>query len=103
VLFFFQFPIQLDGGQEKIETLAFLSEHGSPHLDIFQKSTNTFWWCTPNACLSVINVKHITSVVSMIPRTIFESGRQESRLFLCEKPGLHVACMGGNMETAEEE
>jgi hypothetical protein len=49
----------------------------------------------------VINVKHITSVVSMIPRTI--PGSQGSRLFLCEKPGLHVACMGGNMETSEEE
>jgi hypothetical protein len=88
-------------GQEKIETLAFVSEYASPHLDIFKKSTFTFWWCTPNACLSVINVKHITSVVSMIPRTL--PGSQESRMFLCEKPGLHVACMGGNIETAEEE
>jgi hypothetical protein len=81
--------------------LAFVSEHASPHLDIFKKSTFTFWWCTPDACLSVINAKDITSVVSMIPRII--PGSQESRLFLCEKPGLHVACMGGNMETTEEE
>ena len=101
MLFFFQFPVQPDGGQEKIETLAFVLEHASPHLDIFEKSTFTFWWCTPNACLSVISVKDITSVVSMIPRMI--PGSQELRLFLCEKPGLHVACMGGNMETAEEE
>jgi hypothetical protein len=49
VLFFFQFPIQLDGGQEKIETLAFVSEHAPPHPDIFKKSTFTFWWCTPNS------------------------------------------------------
>jgi hypothetical protein len=81
--------------------LAFVLEHASPDLDIFKKSTFTFWWCTPDACLSVINVKNITSVVSMIPRTI--PGSQESRLFLCEKPGLHVACMGGNMEITEEE
>jgi len=101
VLFFFQFPIQPDGGEEKIETLALVSEHASPHLDIFKKSTFTFWWCTPNACLSVINVKPIISVVSMIPRRISET--QELRLFLCEKPGLHVACMGGAIEAAEEE
>jgi hypothetical protein len=81
--------------------LAFVSEHASSHHDIFKKSTFTFWWCTPGAYLSVINVKHITSVVSMIPRTI--PGSQESRLFLCEKPGLHVACMGGNIEIVEEE
>jgi hypothetical protein len=81
--------------------LAFISEHGPPHLDIFKKSTFTFWWCTPDARLSVINVKHITSVVSMIPRTI--PGSQESRLFLCEKPGLHVAYIGGSMETSEDE
>ena len=101
VQFFFQFPIQLDGGQEKIETLAFVSEHSSPHPDIFKKSTFTFWWCTPDTCLSVINVKDITSVVSMVPRQI--PGSQESRLFLCEKPGLHVAFMGGAMDPAEEE
>ena len=76
VLFFFQLPVQPDGGQEKIETLAFILEHASPHLDIFKKSTFTFWWCTPDACLSVINVKHIISVVSMIPRQI--PGSQES-------------------------
>jgi hypothetical protein len=81
--------------------LAFVSEYASPYLDFFKKSTFTFWWCTPDACLSVISVKNITSVVSMIPRTI--PGSQESRLFLCEKPGLHVAYMGGNMEIAEEE
>ena len=101
VLFFFQFPIQPDGEPEKNETLAFVSEHFSPHLDIFTKSKFTFWWCIPDACLSVINVKSITSVVSVIPRTI--PGSQELRLFLCEKPGLYVACMGGNMETVEEE
>jgi hypothetical protein len=81
--------------------LAFVSEHGPPHLDIFKKSTSTFWWCTPNACLSVINVKQITSVVSMIPRQV--PGSQELWLFLCEKPGLHVAHMGGAVEAAEEE
>jgi hypothetical protein len=81
--------------------LAFVSEHAPPHLDIFKKSMSTFWWCTPNACLSVINVKQITSVVSMIPRRA--PGSQELRLFLCEKPGLHVAYMGGAVEAAEEE
>jgi hypothetical protein len=81
--------------------LAFVSEHSSPHPDIFKKSTFTFWWCKPDVCLNVINVKNITSVVSMAPRQI--PGSQESRLFLCEKPGLHVAYMGGVMEAAEEE
>jgi hypothetical protein len=83
--------------------LAFVSEYSSPHLDILKKSAFTFWWCKPDACLNVINVKDITSVVSMAPRQI--PGSQESRLFLCEKPGLHVAYMGGAMdsEAAEEE
>jgi hypothetical protein len=49
----------------------------------------------------VINVKDITSVVSMVPRKI--PGSQESRFFLCEKPGLHVAFWGGTMEAVEEE
>lgn len=37
----------------------------------------------------------------MIPRQI--PGSQESQLFLCEKPGLHVAYMGEIVEAAEEE
>jgi len=49
----------------------------------------------------VINVKDIMAVVSMIPKQI--PGSQESGLFLCEKPGLHVAHMGGTVEADEEE
>jgi hypothetical protein len=49
----------------------------------------------------VINVRNISSVVAMIPKQIHTL--QESRSFLCEMPGLHVACMGGTVEVVQEE
>jgi hypothetical protein len=100
VHFFFQFPITPDGGSaSNIETLAFVSEYSLPHPDIFKKSRSTFWWCTPTRSISVVNVKNISSVVAMIPRHTL----QGSQSFLCEKPGLHVAGMGGAAEIVQEE
>jgi hypothetical protein len=98
-----QFPITSGGesGSEKIETLAFVSEYSSPHPDIFKKSRSTFWWCAPTRSLSVTNVRNISSVVAMIPKPIHTL--QESRSFLCEMPGLHVARMGGTVEVVQEE
>lgn len=108
VQFYFQFPITADGESEsKIETFAFVSEYSPPHSDIFEKSRSTFWWCTPTSSISVVNVKDISSVVAMIPRQLQLQGHgiQESRSFLCEMPGLHVACMSGavDSEVVQEE
>jgi hypothetical protein len=86
-----------------METLAFTSEYSCPHPDIFEKSRSTFWWCTPTRSISVVNVKGISSVVAMIPRQLQDHVLQESRSFLCEMPGLHVACMSGAVEVVQEE
>jgi hypothetical protein len=53
----------------------------------------------------VVNVKDISSVVAMIPRQPQDHHDipQESRSFLCEMPGLHVARMGGATEIVQEE
>jgi hypothetical protein len=103
VQFFFQYPIEKVGGtdsdSEKIETLAFVSEYLHPDQEIFRKSQSTVWWYTSNPFLKVVNVKNITSVVAMIPRQI----QGITGLFLCEKPGLDVARMGGIMEEVQEE
>ena len=104
--FYFQFPITADGESEsKSETFAFVSEYSPPHPDIFEKSRSTFWWCTPTRSISVVKVKHISSVVAMIPRPLQGHGIQESQSFLCEMPGLHVACMSGavDLEVVQEE
>lgn len=101
VQFFFQYPIENVGGtdSEKIETLAFVSEYPPPDQEIFRQSRSTVWWYTSNPILKVINVKNITSVVAMIPRQI----QGITGLFLCEKPGLDVAHMGGTIEEVQEE
>ena len=98
VIFFFQYPIEQVGGT-KVETLAFVSEYHSPDQEIFRKSRSTLWWYTSNPFLKVIHVKNIISVVAMIPRQI----QGNTGLFLCEKPGLDVACMGGVIEVVQEE
>jgi hypothetical protein len=53
----------------------------------------------------VVNVKDISSVVAMIPKQLQEHDLQESGSFLCEMPGLHVACMSGavDLEAVPEE
>lgn len=93
----------MESGSKKIETLAFVSEYSPPHPDIFEKSRSTFWWCAQTTSVSVVNVKNISSVIAMIPRQLQDHVFQESRSFLCEMPGLHVACMGGAMEVVQEE
>jgi hypothetical protein len=87
------------GGTDIVETLAFVSEYQSLDQEIFEKSRSTLWWYTTSNILKVIHVKNITSVVAMIPRQI----QGNPGLFLCEKPGLDVACMGGVIEVAHDE
>lgn len=42
----------------------------------------------------VIDVKHISSVIAMVPHQPF-GGDFVQRYFVVEKPGLEVACLGG--------
>jgi hypothetical protein len=49
----------------------------------------------------VIDVKHINSVIAMVPHQPF-SGDPIQRYFVVEKPGLEVACLGGVEERVPE-
>jgi hypothetical protein len=100
VKFFFQYPIEQVGGTDsEVETLAFVSEYQSLDQEIFRESKSTVWWYTSNTFLKVIHVKNIISVVAMIPKQI----QGNPGLFVCEKPGLDVAQMGGIIEAVQDE
>jgi hypothetical protein len=50
----------------------------------------------------VIDVKHISAVVAMVPHQPFPGEEGESRFFLVEKPGLDSSYIGGIDEQAME-
>jgi hypothetical protein len=76
-------------------TLAFVSPYSSPHQGLLKASQGTLWSSTRVESVKVIDVKHITAVVAMVPHKPFEG---EERFFLVEKPGLDAAYIGGQDE-----
>ena len=81
--------------------LALVSVYSSPNLDVLKESHNTLWICTyqGDQALKVVEVKTITSVVSLPPLP----GHPEGTFFVVEKPGLDVAHMGGQDEVLADE
>lgn len=73
-------------------------------MHLFEFSYHTLLSCTNagDACLQVIDVKSILSVVAMVPHLPFPGDTSE-RYFVVEKPGLDVASLGGVAEDVPDE
>ena len=84
-------------------TLALVSKYPSPDAELLEESFSTLWafkkQILDNEVLTVIDVKDIVSVICVAPLP----GRTDGMHFLCEKPGLDVAQMGGVDEELTEE
>lgn len=83
-------------------TLAFVSCYSPPHPGLLKASRGTLWSCTRLESVMVIDVKHISAVVAMVPHQPFPGEEGESRFFLVEKPGLDSSYIGGIDEQAME-
>jgi hypothetical protein len=73
-------------------TLAFVSCYSPPHSGLLKASQGTLWSCTRIESVRVIDVKHISAVVAMVPHQPFPG---DKRFFLVEKPGLDTSYIGG--------
>lgn len=81
-------------------TLAFVSCYSPPHPGLLEASQGTLWSCTRVGSVKVIDVKHISAVVAMVPHQPFPGEEGEQRFFLVEKPGLDSSYIGGIYEQA---
>ena len=79
-----------------------VSLYSLPHQDLLEFLYHTLLSCTHENDLKVIDVKSICAVVAMILHKPF-SGETQERYFVVKKPGLDVACLGGNVEVVPEE
>jgi hypothetical protein len=91
VQYFFQAQIQ----NETI-TLALASVYGTPNQEILARSSHALWTCeySGHEGLHVFPVTWIKSCVAMPPL----KKPTDSWFFVCEKMGLAVASLGGNVE-----
>ena len=80
-----------------------MSKYSSPDPELFKESFGTLWafkkQMPGEEVLTVIDVKDISSIVCIAP---FLRGTDRMH-FLCKKPGLDVAQMGGLDEELTEE
>jgi hypothetical protein len=76
-------------------TFAFVSCYSPPHPGLLKASRGTLWSCTRVESVKVIDVKHISAVVAMVPHQPFPGEDQEEHFFLVEKPGLDCTYIGG--------
>lgn len=85
-------------------TLALVSLYSLPHEELSEYSHHTLLSCVyeGDACLQVVDIKSIMSVVAMVPHNPFP-GDPLDRYFVVEKPGLDVARLGGVVEVVPEE
>jgi hypothetical protein len=74
---------------------ALVSVWSDPDMDLLRESSETVYSCRyrGDACLRVIDVKTITSVVAMIPMTPRDAD-SSTHFFLLEKPGLEIQRLG---------
>jgi hypothetical protein len=99
-----QFYFMLQIGNTR-KALGMAAVYSAPDEHLLQASYNTVWSCTHegDAGIKVVNVKHISSVVAIIPHPKYHGPRYENRFFVVEKPGLEVAFMGGIVEDLAED
>lgn len=76
-------------------TLALVSCYSPPHPGLLEASQGTLWSCTRVESVKVIDVKHISAVVAMVPHQPFPGEEGGGRFFLVEKPGLDITTIGG--------
>ena len=90
----YYFCLQFEDNTEV--TLAMVSCYSSPDQTLLDISYNTLWSCTylGQSGLMVVDVKHISSVIAMVPHKPFD-GDSIQWYFVVKKPGLEVACLGG--------
>ena len=83
------------------QTVAMVSKYSAPDINILEESFETLWVFKQqvNGELAMISVKDIVAVISILPLP----GAPDGTWFLCEKPGLDVAHMGGGDEETIEE
>ena len=83
------------------QTVAMVSKYSPPNTRILEDSFETLWVFKQQVDgeLTVINVKDIVTVISMLPLP----GAPDGTWFLCEKPGLDVVHTGGQDEEVREE
>jgi hypothetical protein len=81
-----------------------VSRYSSPDQTLLKSSYNTLLSCTHlgQSGLIVVDVKHINSVIAMVPQRAF-GGDSTQRYFVVEKPGLEVARLGGVEQAPENE
>ena len=74
---------------------ALVSVWSDPDMDLLRESSETVYLCRycSDACLQVIDVKTITSVVAMIPMTPRNTD-SSTHFFLLKKPGLEIQRLG---------
>lgn len=90
------FYFRIKANSESLEhTLAFVSCYSPPHPGLLNASQGTLWSCTRVESVKVIDVKHISAVVAMVPHQPFQGEEGEGRFFLVEKPGLDSSYIGG--------
>jgi hypothetical protein len=96
VQYFFQAEIPEHG----IMTLTLASVYGPPDQQILAESSNMLWTCTYSGCegFQVFPVTWIKSCVAIPP--LKKPANQW--FFVCEKMGLEVASMGGDIEDSNE-
>ncbi len=79
--------------------------YDDPDSDLLKASSYTLWSCKRSRQLTVINVKHIVSVVGMVPhpRADGQLGNyHDGPVFRIEKMGLDAAILTGTVESAED-
>lgn len=96
VQYFFQAEIPEHG----IMTLTLASVYGPPDQRILAESSNALWTCTYSGRegFQVFPVTWIKSCVAMPPL----KKPADQWFFICEKMGLEVASMGGDIEDSNE-
>jgi hypothetical protein len=77
--------------------------YSPPDQTLLDISYNTLRSCTylGQTGLMVVDVKHINSVIAMVPHKPFD-GDPIQRYYVVEKPGLDVACLGGVEERVSD-
>jgi hypothetical protein len=103
VLFFTRLSVEGSGDPEgespsedswQYLNVAMVQLYSLPDIDLLKCSSQTVFSCTLLPNTIVLPIKHIHSVVAMIPHKLSALSEAESRSFMVEKPGLDVSNLG---------
>jgi hypothetical protein len=98
VLYFTRLAVEADIDNEddwQFADVAIIQMYSVPDENLLHLSSQTVASCTHLETFVVIDVKHIISVVAMVPhRPTLPSGVTEDHFFMIEKPGLDISNLG---------